>query len=148
MASSNKKLKVDYVSHYIEDEECNNLPQYTAKSVVDSSVVRFRNCMYLLYRLSKVERILLDYITEEMDLNNHFANTSIFRYGFVLFMEGISTNEKFSEKSVQNAINNLKKTGLILSYTKGDYYVNPEYFFNGTKEHRTTPLRTGHRYSL
>lgn len=138
----NKHIIVKYISEYRTESDSGEneitLPIYSSRRVVATKVVRFTNNLHLLAKLQRCDRLLLDYILEEMDEEDNFiSNSKGLRSRFIrniLAWSGIV----YSDKTVQNGFSSLKKLGILLQYGegRGDYFVNPIYFYNGSQDDR------------
>lgn len=137
---------VRYVSAVKQDEGV-KLLEYSTKRIVASKVCRFRNCIHLLAKLTKMERLLLDYLVEEMEEDNSVTNSKHQRERFIEFISDIS-GIKYSDRSVKNSFLKLKEVGLLISYSKADYYVNPLYYYNGSLESRVVQVRNHIKASI
>lgn len=99
--------------------------------IVDSYVKRYKNCIFLLAKLSKTERLFLDYLTEIMDENNYVANNKATREGFNRFMRKLNL-EEYKESTIHKCFSRLCKENLITAYKgkRGMYQVSPYYFYS------------------
>lgn len=92
-------------------------------------------------KLSRSERILLDFITEEMDENNMITNSIQTRGRFNELLTKIG-QDNYSDSTIQKCF-----TGLVdhhfLEKVKGRglYQVSPLFFFKGTEEERVKAIR-------
>ena len=97
---------------------------------------------YLMTKLSKSDRLLLDYITEVMNEDNIVANNLVVRDGFNTLLRRISY-PIYSESTIHKCFSNLAKHHLIypVKGKRGLYKVEPLYFFKGTQEDRIKMVR-------
>jgi len=92
-------------------------------------------------KLSKSDRILLDFIVEEMDESNYFTNSTQLR-SKLNFLLGKICNEQYADSTIQKSLKSLCDNYLVNKIKgRGIYQVNPLYFFKGTEEERQKLLR-------
>lgn len=92
-------------------------------------------------KLSKSERIFLDFITEEMDDHNFITNSSQVRDKFNSLLSKIG-QEIYSDTTIHRCFANLTKSHLISKMKgRGLYQVSPVFFFRGSEEQRAKVLR-------
>lgn len=92
-------------------------------------------------KLSKADRIFLDFITEEMDDNNFITNSIQVRNKFNMLLKKIG-QEEYSTTTIHRCFSNLAKFELLLKYKgRGAYQVSPVFFFRGSEEQRAKVLR-------
>lgn len=92
-------------------------------------------------RLSRSERIFLDFITEEMDENNYITNSLQIRNKFnAIFSRAGQT--PFSDKTVQRCFTGLLGAEILRkSKGRGLYQVNPLFYFKGAEIERQKLIR-------
>jgi hypothetical protein len=93
-------------------------------------------------KLSKAERLLLDFITEFMDEDNIIHNNAITRDNFNKLLKRISFPE-YSQSTLNKCFSGLAKHHLIYKTKgkRGAYKVEPLYFFKGSQEDRVKMVR-------
>lgn len=92
-------------------------------------------------RLSKAERIFLDFITEEMDDQNFITNGALTRNRFNALLKKIG-QDSYSDSTIHRCFSNLEKHHLISKVQgRGLYQISPVFFFKGSEEQRTKVLR-------
>lgn len=115
-------------------------PKTKHKVIKMTNTKRFHNCLYLILGLSKCERLLMDWLSEEMDDENIIVSDEHMRNKFIKFISSITVEGKkieYKPQTVANAFNDLvKREDLLLRYSKGRYKVNPEYYWRGKDEDR------------
>lgn len=106
-------------------------------------VKSFANTKYLLARLSKAERSLLDHITLIMDADtNIFVNDTPFRQKFNDTFKSIGA-PTYSDSTISKCLSQIKKLSIITSVPKwrGAYMVNPIYFVKGSEQRKRNTNR-------
>lgn len=102
---------------------------------------RYYNSLPLLMRLSRAERVLLDFITEEMDDDNFITNSAQNRAKFNGLLAKVG-QEQYSEGTIHRCFANLTKHNLLTKEKgRGLYQVSPIFFFRGSEEQRAKVLR-------
>jgi hypothetical protein len=92
-------------------------------------------------RLSRSERIFLDFITEEMDDHNFITNSALTRNKFNTLLKKIG-QDFYSDSTIHRCFSNLAKHHLISKVKgRGLYQVSPVFFFKGSEEQRAKVLR-------
>jgi hypothetical protein len=92
-------------------------------------------------KLSRSERIFLDFITEEMDDQNFITNSVQIRDKFNGLLIKIG-QETYSDGTIHRCFANLVKNHLISKMKgRGLYQVSPIFFFKGSEEQRAKVLR-------
>ena len=92
-------------------------------------------------RLSRAERIFLDFITEEMDDHNFITNSIQTRNKFNALLVKIG-QEPYSDSTINRSFANLTKYHLIMKMKgRGLYQISPVFFFKGPEEQRAKVLR-------
>lgn len=136
-------IKIYYADgHYLKDGYLH--PVYKNKEVKMTSTKRFHNCLYILLGLSKCQRLLMDWLSEEMDNENMITHDEYLRNKFIKFIstiqvEGVQLDYK--DQTVANAFNGIvKSTDLLIKRAKGKYMVNPEYYWRGKDEDRIASI--------
>ena len=97
---------------------------------------------YLMTKLSKAERLLLDYITEVMDEDNVIINNAVTKANFNKLLNRISF-PTYSTSTINKCFSTLSKHHLIypIKHKRGAYKVEPLYFFKGSQEDRVKMVR-------
>ena len=92
-------------------------------------------------RLTRAERILLDFITEEMNDKNYISNNSQLRQKFNNLYQSTG-QEPFADNTIQRCFSGLVKSELIRKAKgRGSYQVNPMFHFKGSEEQRQKAIR-------
>lgn len=92
-------------------------------------------------RLSKSERIFLDFVTEEMDDQNLITNSLQIRNKFNQLLNKIG-QEEYSDSTIHRCFANLTKNHLLIKLQgRGLYQISPVFFFKGSEEQRAKVLR-------
>lgn len=102
---------------------------------------RYHNSLLLLMKLTRSERIFLDFITEEMDEHNYITNSPQIRNKFNLLLRKMGQDE-YATSTIHKCFSSLCKSELLLAAPgRGSYQVSPVFFFRGTEEQREKVLR-------
>lgn len=117
------------------------LLRFTSVKVETTFFKRYYNSIFLLMQLSKSERVLLDYIVEEMDEKNYVTNSIQLRRKLNYMLTKIG-QETYADSTFQKSFKHLCEISLVIK-TKGRglYQINPLYFFKGTEEERQKTIR-------
>lgn len=139
-------MKLKYVKDKKElgkDKEGNIIYDviYSSTEIETSFVRRYHNCLYLLLQLTKGERALMDFLTEEMDSDNIVYNNELVRTKFTELYNKVNPENKFKQDSVRLWFQRLSNKNLIIPKVKGMYQVNPMYFFKGKDEERINNIK-------
>lgn len=139
------RSKKKHIRYLEEDLNKGNSPfnklKYSTTTIETNSVKRYFNTINLLSRLNKSDRLLLDYLVEEMDANNLVANNAKTRKGFNLLLD-VARIEPYSDSTVHKSFSRLVKGEcLIRLKSRSVFRVNPLYFFRGTEEERIKMIR-------
>lgn len=139
-----KKGKLNYLTKDVPRSLQENLEilRHTSVLVEIEFVKRYNNSILLLMGLSRAERILLDYITEEMDDDNFIINSIHFRNKFNYLLKKIG-QPVYATNTIQKCFTSLTYNHLLLPIKggKGCYQVNPLFFFKGSEEDRQKLVR-------
>lgn len=97
--------------------------------------------MLLLMKLSRSERIFLDFITEEMDEHNLVTNSAQIRIRFNFLLKKIG-QEQYSDSTIHKCFGGLTNHHLLKKKKgRGLYEVSPLFFYKGTEEERAKLIR-------
>lgn len=133
---------VEYIDgHYLDGDILK--PVCKKVEIMMTGTKRFHNCLYLILGLSKLERALIDWVSEEMDDRNIIRNEKYTRGTFIKFISEIVIDEEnkvYQDASVNNAFHGLKEKGLLIPVGKGVYQVNPKYYWNGSDKSRVDEI--------
>lgn len=144
-----KEKSIEYVDgHYLKDNEL--VPMFKSVDIMMSGTKRFHNCLYLILGLTKLQRLLMDWVSEEMDERNIIRNDKYTRSVFIKFISELlidGENKTYRDESVNNAFHGLYTSGLLLPVTKGVYQVNPEYYWKGSDVSRIQEIMLNIRFS-
>jgi len=136
--SERRYKKIIYIDgHVLEGDTL--MPVQKEELVMISGTKRFHNCLYLILGVNKLQRILMDWISEEMDDRNMIRNDSHTRGMFASFLTEIQIdgqNVKYTDQSIANAFHGLYKSGLLIRHNKSVYQVNPKYYWRGSDKER------------
>jgi hypothetical protein len=131
-------LSKDVAKSYAEQLE---LLKFASVSVEATFTKRYHNSLLLLMKLSRSERIFLDFITEEMDDDNYITNSVQVRGRFNMLLKKIG-QDQYSDTTIHRCFAGLTKNNLILKIQgRGAYQVSPVFFFRGSEEDRAKVLR-------
>lgn len=119
-------------------------PMFKSKAIKMTNTKRFHNCLYIILGLSKCQRLLMDWLSEEMDIDNMITHDEYLRAKFIKFISSIQVEGKvlkYEDQTVANAFNGIVKSNdLLLKKAKGKYMVNPEYYWRGKDEDRIATI--------
>lgn len=102
---------------------------------------RYYNSILLLMKLSRAERIFLDFITEEMDDYNRVTNSAQLRNKFNSLLKKTS-QETYTDGTLHRCFNSLVKHELAYKEKgRGLYQISPLFFFKGSEEQRAKVIR-------
>lgn len=136
--SERRYKKVVYVDgHTVEGDVLK--PLQKEEFIMVSGTKSFHNCLYLILGVNKLQRILMDWISEEMDDRNMIRNDTHTRGMFANFLTEIQIDGqtvKYEDQSIANAFHGLFKSGLLIRHTKSVYQVNPKYYWRGSDKDR------------
>jgi hypothetical protein len=117
------------------------LLRFTSVKVETTFFKRYYNSIFLLMQLGKCERVLMDFIVEEMDDKNYVTNSIQLR-GKLNYMLQKMGQEAYADGTFQKSFKNLCEISLVIkSKGRGLYQINPLYFFKGTEEDRQKAIR-------
>lgn len=137
------RKKVAYLTKAIAeslDEEM-ELLRHTAVYVEGNFTKRYQNSILLLMRLSRADRVFLDFITEEMDDQNFITNSAQLRDKFNALLQRAG-QETYTDGTLHRCFNALVKNYLLYKEEKrGLYQVSPIFFFKGSEEQRAKLIR-------
>ena len=117
------------------------LLRFASVAVESAFTKRYFNSLPLLMRLSRAERIFLDFVTEEMDDQNLITNSFQVRNKFNMLLTKIG-QETYSDCTIHRCFANLSKNHLLIKLKgRGLYQISPVFFFKGSEEQRAKVLR-------
>lgn len=133
------KTIVDYINgHRIENGIL--VPVTGRKEIKMPATKRFHNCLHILLGLSKCQRLLMDWLAEEMDDDNMIVHDEHMRRKFINFIASIQVEGKvlkYEDQTVANAFNDIvKRQDLLKKLAKSRYRLNPEYYWRGSDKDR------------
>lgn len=144
-----KTKKISYIDgHTIDNDTL--VPICKEVDIMLTGTKRFHNCLYLILGLSKIQRVLMDWVSEEMDERNIIRNDKYVRSVFINFIEELvidGEKKSYKDESVNNAFHGLSKSGLLLPVSKGVYQVNPKYYWSGNDKDRIEEIMMNIRFS-
>lgn len=126
------------------------VPVVKGVEIMMTGTKRFHNCLYLIMGLGKLERLLMDWISEEMDDRNIIRNDGFVRGQFINFISTLvidGDNKVYKDQSVNNAFHSLCSSKLLISISKGIYQVNPNYYWSGSDKDRVDEIMMNIRFS-
>lgn len=92
-------------------------------------------------KLSRSERIFLDFITEEMDDDNYITNSIQIRQRFNSLLKKVG-QDTYSDSTIHKCFTGLAKHNLITKMKgRGLYQVSPIFFYKGSEEEREKLIR-------
>lgn len=92
-------------------------------------------------KLSRSERIFLDFITEEMDDDNYITNSIQIRQRFNALLKKVG-QDTYSDSTIHKCFSGLTKHNLITKMKgRGLYQVSPIFFYKGSEEDREKLIR-------
>lgn len=104
-------------------------------------VKRYFASRVLLIKLSRSERIFLDFITEEMDDDNFISNSPQIRNKFNDMLSSIG-QDKYSTSTIHKCFGGLVEHNLITKMkVRGLFQVSPLFFYKGSEEAREKLIR-------
>lgn len=134
---------VDYIDGHALKEGILR-PTTKTKEIKMTNTKRFHNCLYLILGLSKCQRLLMDWLSEEMDDDNMIISDEHMRSKFIKFISSINVEGKklsYSDQTVANAFSDLaNREDLLMRKAKGRYRINPEYYWRGNDEDRINAI--------
>jgi len=131
-------LAKDVSRSYNENLE---LLRFASVAVESAFTKRYFNSLPLLMRLSRAERIFLDFVTEEMDDQNLITNCAQVRNKFNQLLNKIG-QDHYSDSTIHRCFANLTKNNLLIKLKgRGLYQISPVFFFKGSEEQRAKVLR-------
>lgn len=136
--SDRRYKKVIYIEGHTLDGDV-LVPLVKEQEVMITGTKRFHNCLYLILGVNKLQRVLMDWISEEMDDRNMIRNDIHTREMFSNFLKEISVEGQkvsYGDQSIANAFHGLSKSGLLIRHTKSVYQVNPKYYWRGGDKER------------
>lgn len=144
-----KTKKISYIDgHTIVDDTL--IPVCKEVDIMMTGTKRFHNCLYLILGLSKLQRVLMDWVSEEMDDRNIIRNDGYVRSVFIKFIEDLvidGEKKTYKDESVNNAFHGLKQAGLLIPMSKGVYKVNPKYYWSGSDKDRIEEIMMNIQFS-
>ena len=117
------------------------LLRHTSVMIETEFVKKFHNSILLTMRLSRSERVLLDFLTEEMDDANYISNSVHLKKRFNDLLVKIG-QKKYTKGTINRCFNALCDYELLIKEEERSLYqVNPLFFFKGTQEDREKLIR-------
>jgi hypothetical protein len=117
------------------------LLRHTSIVIECAFVKRYFSSILLLMKLSKAERVFLDFLTEEMDDKNHVSNSYQLRIKFNLLLKKIG-QPTYSDSTLHKCFGSLSENHLLYKLKgRGYYQVNPIFFYKGSEEDRAKLIR-------
>ena len=125
----NKKTKITYINGVRTKDGVKEIPGRTTRFEEVSGVVRYNNCSHKLMKLSKVESLLLHFLSEQMDEDSNAVHHSPYIRGEFNVLMKRSCGITYSDATIKKAFIKLKKLDLLISLgRRGYYYINPIHF--------------------
>lgn len=117
------------------------LLRHTSVIIECAFVKRYFSSIVILMRLSRSERIFLDFITEEMDENNYITNSFQVRQRFNALLKKVG-QETYSDSTLHKCFSGLAEHNLLYKMKgRGLYQVSPLFFYKGSEEERAKLIR-------
>ncbi len=92
-------------------------------------------------KLSRSERIFLDFVSEEMDDNNLITNSFQIRDRFNFLLKKVG-QDSYSDSTIHKCFNGLTEHHLLYKIKgRGLYQVSPLFFYKGSEEDRAKLIR-------
>ena len=138
-----KKQKIVKYLSVKKDSLSNEIVKVGFKSlkIESEGVKRYFNTIAHLFKLSKSDRLLLDFIVERMDGGNVIANSIKFRNDFGLLLKKVNS-PTYSKSTIHKGFSNLVREGILIRHDKRAlFYVNPKFYFKGTEQERIKLIR-------
>lgn len=138
-----KKKVVKYLTKDVSQSLSEELEvlRHAAVYVEASFTKRYHNSILLMMKLSRADRVFLDFITEEMDDHNRITNSAQLRDKFNALLKRAS-QETYTDGTLHRCFNSLVKNYLLYKEEKrGLYQVSPVFFFKGSEEQRAKLIR-------
>ena len=135
--------KKQYVRYLTKKHNSAKIEEFGFATIVVESegVKRYFNTLGVLARLSKGERLLLDYILEEMDEHNFVTNNKQLRTSFNKLMTRFGL-DAYTASTINKYFSNLQKHCLIeRAKGRGVYQVSPSFYFKGNQKERAACIR-------
>lgn len=144
-----KEKIVSYVDGHTIDGDV-LVPTFKEEKIMLTGTKRFHNCLHLILGLGKMERLLIDWITEEMDERNIIRNEIYVRKMFIDFIEKLNLEGKgktYTDGAVNNSFGILRKKGILTAISKGVMQVNPKYYWNSSDSDRIDAIMMNIQFS-
>lgn len=135
---SKKYVNVRYRVRDFEKDRENHLINISTrtKRIETDSTKRYHIGFHILAQLTNTQRLLLDYLCEEMDEENIVTNSMQIKGSFNDLLEKVGL-DTYSSNYINKMFNSLCQRGALLK-TEGrsKYMINPYMFFKGSEEKR------------
>jgi hypothetical protein len=117
------------------------LLKFSSVKVDIEFVKRYCNSMLLIMKLTRGERILLDFISEQMDSKNFVCNTESLRVRLNKMLVAAS-QDTYADSTINHSFSKLVSRELLYKVKgKGLYQVNPLFYFKGSEDDRQKVIR-------
>lgn len=130
---------IDYIDGHIAQDGI-FIPVVKKKEIKMSNTKRFHNCLHILLGLNKCQRLLMDWLAEEMDDDNMIISDEHMRSKFIKFIESIQVEGEilsYKDQTVANAFHDLvSRNDVLIKFSKGRYRLNPEFYWRGSDKER------------
>ena len=137
----NKNITTIGFRRFVKDEGI-YLPSKWTADFTKSSVKRYGNNLYLLSKLTKTERLILDYVTENASSENDFDSNIRYRKRITLFFEK-NCKTLIKDSAIKHSFRTLKKLGILIAFkSRGSYCINPNFYFPGSDKKRRELLKS------
>ena len=105
-------------------------------------VRRYYTSLHISEKLSRAERIMLEFITEKMDKRNIIMNNAQTHRKFNKLAKKLGLRP-YSKSTIHKCFSSLAKQTLIYKVNgkRGMYKVNPLYYYKGSEEDRESDIR-------
>ena len=115
--------------------------EYDYTSAQKSSVKRYRGALMLLMGIDGCEKNLMEWIEDNMTAGNYIANNLMTRRNFAAFHKQYSKSKEYADKTISIAFQRLAECGLLVFVTRGNYMVNPMFFYAGDEDSRISAIK-------
>jgi hypothetical protein len=151
-----KMRPVRFIKDFVLEDDI-KVPEFGYINVSTSAVKRYHSALALMFPLSPCARRLIDYLVDHMSdqgivHNNATTKESFQKFTYAVMKKyyegnGIPLTEEnmkkhsYSESAIKGGFTDLAKYGLLVRKSRGEYIVNPVYFFKKGEAERTASIR-------
>jgi hypothetical protein len=162
--SKHKTKPVRYVSKIVSDDGYNSL-KYDSKDVQEDFVKAYHNTLLLLSRVPDSAKNLMLYLVEKMSDDNLVHSNETTRKHFTAYMfnslykeykelvkddkskyfgqsaKDLATAKTYKNPTISAAFHTLKNHDMLISTARGEYRVNPEFFYRKSEAERMKSIK-------